>query len=164
MHRNILVPTDGSDECASALEEAIDLATTYNATVHVLYVVDMTTRGGRGLMAIKSPRPDTELREIGTQATARMARKATEADVTVTTAVQAGIPYETIIEYGEENDIDVIVMSSHKRSGVRRFIFGSVTERVTRATEIPVIVVQRGSDTTEIDTEAEAQQEQATIG
>ncbi|HET7325529.1 MAG TPA: universal stress protein [Halococcus sp.] len=164
MHQNILVPTDGSAHAALAIEEAFDLASTYDATVHLLYVMDETTRGD-GLIGMSGPHPYTKLREIGERAIGKMAMKAEDSGVRVTTEVRPGIPYETIIDYAHENDIDVIIMSSHKRSGVRRFIFGSVTERVVRGTEIPVIVVQRKSASEgDGDTTAETAQESATTG
>lgn len=147
MHQNILVTTDGSDESMSAVEEGFDIGKAYDATVHALYVVDETTRG-RGLVGIDRPNPFTTLHQIGKSATDEIKSRGEVAGVEVKPVVREGIPYEEIIEYANTHDIDLIVMSSHGRSGVRRFIFGSVTERVTRSADQPVVVVRcQPSDT-----------------
>ena len=56
MYDDILVPTDGSDEVSAALDQAFELASTYNATVHALYVVD-DSRGSSGLMGLDDRDP-----------------------------------------------------------------------------------------------------------
>jgi nucleotide-binding universal stress UspA family protein len=151
MHQKILVPTDGSDESMSAVDEALDIASVYGATIHALYIVDETTRG-RGLVGIDRSSPFTTLRRIGGDATDEIKARVEKEGVEVTTAIREGIPHRAIIEYADENDIDLIVISSHGRSGVRRFIFGSVTERVVRSTERPVVVVQcQPSTTNDVD-------------
>ncbi|WP_254545288.1 universal stress protein [Halomarina pelagica] len=142
MYDDILVPTDGSDEAATALGQAFDLARTYDATVHVLYVVD-DSRGDSGLMGLADGDPLASVREEGRDAVEAIARRARDADVTVTTAVRQNLPHEGIREYADEHDVDLIVMSSRGRSGVSRVLFGSVTERVLRLSERPVLVVSR---------------------
>jgi nucleotide-binding universal stress UspA family protein len=52
-----------------------------------------------------------------------------------------GRPHAVIADYAEEYDVDLIVMGSHGRSGVRRALLGSVTERTLRSTHVPVLVV-----------------------
>lgn len=150
MHQNILVRIDGTDESLPAIEEAVNLGSKYNAVVHVLYVVDETTRGD-GLMGLGEQGLYTKLQKVGEQATEEMASIAKDAGVDATTEVRSGIPYETIVEYAEEIDVDTIIMSSHRYAGVRRFIYGSVAERVERTTDIPIIIVSRGTADSETD-------------
>lgn len=159
MHQNILVTTDGSDESMSAVDEGFDIGSAYGATVHALYVVDEATRG-RGLIGMDRPNPFTALRQIGKSATEEIKSKGEVAGVKVIPVVREGIPYEEIIEYADTHDIDLIVMSSHGRSGVRRFVFGSVTEQVTRSADQPVIVVRCEPSETD-DHEAEAEDHEA---
>lgn len=142
MYDDILVPTDGSDEVSAALDQAFELASTYNATVHALYVID-DSRGSSGLMGLEDRDPLAPLREEGENAVEKVARKAREADVAVTTAVRQNIPHEGIRAYADEQDIDLVIMSSRSHSGISRALFGSVTERVLRLTERPVLVVSR---------------------
>ena len=55
--------------------------------------------------------------------------------------IVGGTADEAILDYTKENNIDIIVMSTHGRSGVHRWIFGSVTQRVLRHSPVPVLIV-----------------------
>jgi nucleotide-binding universal stress UspA family protein len=144
MYDDILIPTDGSEEVETAIEHAFDLAETYDATVHALYIVD-DSRGGAGLMGADTESAMSELRTMGEEAVNAIATRGREAGLTVETAVREHLPHEGILHYADDNDIDLLVMSSRGRSGVSRFVFGSVTERVVRLSERPVLVVSRGT-------------------
>lgn len=144
MYDTILVPTDGSEEVSAALDQAFELASTYDATVHALYVVD-DSRGDSGLMGLDNRGPLAPLREEGQKAVDDVAQKARDANVAVTTTVRQNIPHEGIRAYADEHDVDLIIMSSQGRSGVSRVLFGSVTERVLRLTDRPVLVVSKGA-------------------
>lgn len=144
MYDDILIPTDGSDEVTAALDQAFELASTYDATIHALYVVD-DSHGSSGLMGLDDRDPLEPLRQEGEAAVEEIAQKATEADLAVTTAVRQHTPHEGIRTYADEQDIDLIVMSSRGHSGISRALFGSVTERVLRVTDRPVLVVDRGT-------------------
>lgn len=61
---------------------------------------------------------------------------------TVHFAVRFGAPAEEVVDYAEEHEIDMIMMPSHGRSGLRRLLLGSVAERVVRAAHCPVIVLR----------------------
>ena len=63
------------------------------------------------------------------------------AGLRVTTVIREGAADQTIIEYAQEQGIDLIVMSTHGRSGFKRFFVGSVTDRVIRSGETPVLVL-----------------------
>lgn len=147
MYERILVPTDGSDVAEKAIDQALNLAKQYSAEVHVLYVVDIDslslTLGGEQLDRIEQGRFD-EMEEVKAKAdgaTGYVVNHARERGLDVTEHVSAGRPHEMIAGYAENNDIDLVVMGSHGRSGVRRALLGSVTERVLRETDIPVLVV-----------------------
>ena len=51
---------------------------------------------------------------------------------------------ESIKAYADDNEIDLIVMSTHGRGGIHRMFIGSVTDRVVRSVEVPVLVIPRG--------------------
>ena len=78
----------------------------------------------------------------GERAVAVVADRAAERGVPAETAVERGVPHEAILEYAAENDADAIVMATHGRTGVERFLLGSVTERVVRRSPVPVLVVR----------------------
>jgi nucleotide-binding universal stress UspA family protein len=142
MYDDILIPTDGSEEVETAIEHAFELAGTYGATVHALYVVD-SSRGGAGLMGADTKSATSELRARGEDAVDTIASRGEEAGLTMKTEVREALPHEGILDYADDHDIDILVMSSRGRSGVSRFVFGSVTERVVRLSGRPVLVVSR---------------------
>jgi len=140
MYDAILIPTDGSEAAMDAAKHAFSLGERYDAVVHVLSVVEQSesaTIVGQGDEKLEA------LRENGTDSTRRIVDEALSRDVDAVGAVEVGNPYRTILEYADKQGIDVIVMSTHGRSGVGRFLMGSTTERVIRAGDIPVLAVQR---------------------
>jgi len=147
MYDTILVPTDGSKVAQKAVEHAIDLANKYDATVHALYVIDTDAvdigLGTEQVERIKAGKfgEMEELQERAKKATGAVSTAAAEHGIEVIEDVAAGRPHTSIDKYATKNDIDLIVMGSKGRSGVRRALLGSVTERTLRTTHIPVLVV-----------------------
>ncbi|APW99673.1 universal stress protein UspA [Halobiforma lacisalsi AJ5] len=147
MYEKILIPTDGSDTAAGAVDHGIDLAEKYDAEVHALYVVDTDsmsiTLGGEQLDRIEQGQFDEmdEIRERAESATGYVADRARERDVPAVEHISAGRPHSLIGDYVEDNGIDLVVMGSHGRSGITRALLGSVTERTLRSTHVPILVV-----------------------
>ncbi|MBX0296120.1 universal stress protein [Haloarcula nitratireducens] len=142
---SFLVPTDGSSCATTAADHAIDLARWTDGTLHVINVVDISAVwGGANVATILDA-----LDEAGEQTLNDVRARAKAADVTaIEGAVLDGIPYRAIVEYVEENDVDCIVMGTHGRTGLDRYLLGSVTERVIRLTDVPVLTVrERATDT-----------------
>jgi nucleotide-binding universal stress UspA family protein len=138
MYRNILVSTDGSTATDGAVDHAVELARQYGATLHVLYVVDVGTYSS---LEMGAEMVADQLRSEGERAVNAVAERAAEAGVTVETAVETGVVHRTIVDYIPENDIDLVVMGTHGRTGVGRVLLGSVAERVVRTAEAPVLTV-----------------------
>ncbi|KAB1196852.1 MULTISPECIES: universal stress protein [Haloferax] len=134
MFDHILAPTDGSDHAVRAAEYAVDLAATYGAALHVLYVVDVRTSH-----ADVSVDDDSETR--GETAVGTIADLAAARDVPVETEIRVGLPHEVIVDYEAERDIDLVVMGTHGTSGLERYLIGSVAERVVRLSDVPVMCV-----------------------
>ena len=147
MYEKILVPTDGSTVAESAVEHALDVAEKYGAEVHALYVVDIDSMslalGAEQLDRIETGRFDEmdEVREQADEATGYVADRASERGLEVVEHISSGRPHEKVASYAEGNDVDLVVMGSHGRSGVKRALLGSVTERTLRETHVPVLVV-----------------------
>jgi nucleotide-binding universal stress UspA family protein len=147
MYERILVPTDGSDTAETAVEHALDLAEQYGAEVHALYVVD-TDSMSLSLGAEQVDRIEQgqygemdDVRDRAEDATGYVADRARERGLECVENVSAGKPHVLISDYVEDNGIDLVVMGSHGRSGIRRALLGSVTERTLRSTHVPVLVV-----------------------
>ncbi|WP_424000975.1 universal stress protein [Haloarcula salina] len=136
---DVLVPTDGS-ECASAAADlAIALAAASDATLHVVNVVDLGVLWGD----VDTGTVLEALEAAGQRALDSVIERAEAADVsTVEASVINGTPYRAIDAYAEENDADCIVMGTHGRTGLDRYLLGSVTERVIRLSDAPVLATK----------------------
>lgn len=153
MYERILVPTDGSDVAEAAVDQAIDIADKYGAEIHALYVADTDaiaySLGAEQVDRIRQGKfgEMTELREKAEAATGYVTSRGRERDIDVVEHHAAGPPHDMIADYAADHDIDLIVMGSHGRAGVRRALLGSVTERTLRSTHRPVLVVDyKGAD------------------
>ncbi|SDR03467.1 universal stress protein [Natronobacterium texcoconense] len=148
MYDRILVPTDGSEAATTATEEAVDLADLNDAEVHALYVVEPIPLGGftAGAEPASAGWDDVveEQRAEGATATASVADLAADRSVDVVEAIEHGKPNEQILGYVDEHAIDAIVMGTHGRSGADRLVVGSVTEKVVRKSDVPVLTVRKG--------------------
>ncbi len=135
---SVLVPTDGSDCAAAAVDHAIELATATDAALHVVTVVDL------GVFWDESAAIALDaLEDAGERVTQRVVERAGDAGVaTAETAVLNGTPHHEILSYADEHDVDCIVMGTHGRTGLDRVLLGSVTERVVRHSDVPVISVK----------------------
>jgi len=138
MYEDILFPTDGSDGADEALSHALELVKTHDSTIHVLSVVDSTYLGSAAAEAttIESLQARTE------QVVDETVDEITAHGADVVAERRMGDPYEEIIDYAETEGVDMIVMGTHGRSGLDRFLLGSVTEKVVRTADAPVLTVR----------------------
>lgn len=167
MYSHILYPTDGSEAAEAVTDHVKSLAETYDARVHILYVVDsdhskssmtlkqdkegnwktgMLSRGvGEDQGGMSSNKVDVldVLQREGEELTQDIAGELSQNHgIKTATACLRGKPHRSICQYAEDNDIDVIVMGTHGRSGVSRQLIGSVTEKVIRTSDTPVLTVR----------------------
>ncbi len=154
MYTNILVPLDQSEVAEAALPVARQLAKSFGATVHILESVTRQDelQAGRGAAAAGSIAAaeyelETARRLIESRierAKSYIERAATalrSEGLEVRTEVREGAADEAISLYARENDIDLIVMSTHGHGRIRRALLGSVTDRVIRSAHVPVLVL-----------------------
>lgn len=144
MYETVLFPTDGSDPSLQALDHALDIAGRYDAAVHALYVVDTTYPYGDFDGSSIDPEPLFDaLREEGERTLERIEERTDDAGVSFVGEVrESGSVHRAILEYAEEQGADLIVMGTHGRRGLDRWILGSVTERVVRTADVPVLTVR----------------------
>ena len=142
MFDHILFPTDGSDPAESVLEYALQIGAEHEATLHILNVADT---GRDSVTSIRGEIIDV-LEEEGQQIVDEAAQRAEDRGVSVVSEVLQGDPYKTIVDYSEQSDVDCIVMPTHGRRGIHRFLLGSVTERVINTAAVPVISVNPDRD------------------
>lgn len=137
-YTNALVPTDGSDAADEALDHGVRLAETLPATVHVLSVIEFDDFGADLGSDQYAETLETQATEIVDEATS-FADQAVDT-VVGSTAWNASVA-NAIHEYVDKNDIDVIVMGTRGRTGLERYLLGSVTEKIVRTSSTPVLTV-----------------------
>ncbi|MFC4359474.1 universal stress protein [Halobium salinum] len=135
----LLVPVDGSDGSAAAVDHAIDVANATGADLHLLHVVDVSVAatGNAGLVLKR-------LEEAGERVLGEAVAKAKDAGLSedrVGTSIVRGAPYQSIVDYASDHEVDCIVMGTHGRTGLKRYLLGSVTERTVRLADRPVLSV-----------------------
>ncbi|MEF8780498.1 MAG: universal stress protein [Haloferacaceae archaeon] len=134
---SILAPTEGSPCANTGIERAIDVAADSGATLHALYVVDQGL-GRPGDWDIVVERQEAE----GEEALDAAGDLGERAGVEVEKHLRRGNPAQEIVGFAEGNGVDVIVMGTCGRSGFDRIkTAGSTTERVIRASTVPVLAV-----------------------
>lgn len=144
MYRVIMVPTDGSGFDREAIRVALRIADRTAARVRLVRV--LATGTFSGVAAEGTPLPldvsrserDSVLSEL--YSLAAECRATSKADVCVD--LHAGPVSDVLQGYARRNDVDLIVMSTHGRSGISRLSLGSVTDSLIRHTTIPVLVVK----------------------
>jgi len=142
MYDQVLVPTDGSDRAATALEYGVDLVTQYDATLHTLHVVE-TTGVAETLDGDQFDVVLERIERAGEDAVDSFVDQARQAGIDdVESTVRKGVPHEEILGYIDDNDIDVVVMATAGRTGSEREVVGSVTERLVRSSPVPVLTVR----------------------
>ncbi len=145
--KRILVPTDFSEYSDKALRHAVDIARQYDAKVFLLHVIDEHIQR----CAAGYCRTAEAVREMEQESTAQTTEQLQQeisrivsepADVKISRYVRRGIPYNEILQDQEEKNIDLIVMASHGRAGLVRYLIGSVAEKVMRGAKCPVLLVR----------------------
>ena len=146
MFRKILVPLDGSKLGESALPQVEDLAA-LKAEVILFHTVSAPhdVQLAESYLSQLSHLKDEYIKHTSTAAIdylnvvkERLAKKGMVAQV----RVEIGHPADRIIDYARQNGVDLIAMSTHSRSGAGRWLFGSIADKVVRATEKPVLLIR----------------------
>ncbi|MEW5746766.1 MAG: universal stress protein [Nitrospirota bacterium] len=141
--RRILFPTDFSEGALSALPHAVDYAKNCGAKLYMLHVVyDIATASG---LYVPHVSVDEMYKELEAGARKQLENFGVELrrDIKeVEYAVLRGVPYEEILHFARENKIDLIVIGTHGRKGLDRFLFGSTAEKVVRYAPCPVLTVR----------------------
>lgn len=141
MYSRILLPLDRSTIAEQAVPHALAQAERFGAELILLRVLEPLTNV-RGLS-------DAELEEMR-DFSFRRAREYLDGfiaeveheGIRVATATVEGRPHEAILQYAEENGVDLIVICTRGRSGFSRWLMGSVADRVVRGAKVPVLLVR----------------------
>lgn len=141
--QRILVPLDGSALAERALPAAVTLAQAFSTTtpceLHLSRVVPP-------IMVALEPTLYTETIHLGEEESksylAAVALEYGESSVPIITAAETGSVAESIIHYAQEQNVQLIVISSHGRSGLSRWVYGSITDKVLRQSCCATLIIR----------------------
>lgn len=138
--RRILAPIDFSDASDAAIHHAREIALTYGAEIHLLHVVEQPLYPSTyGMDTVSFPTQEVVERvetQLANTARDEIGYEHIRVEATV------GHPATSIVDYVEENDVDLVVIATHGRTGLDRMLIGSVAEHVLRRSPSPVFVVK----------------------
>jgi nucleotide-binding universal stress UspA family protein len=141
MYNKILVPLDGSEfsECTLGHVKTIAMGCQIPNVVlfRVVKPLPDTYGTAKGLRREADEKAENHVKEYLAEVADRLKKEG----LAVETAVAHGLPAEEILDYAKKNGVDLIIMSTHGRSGVSRLAFGSVTDKVLRNSITPVLTV-----------------------
>ena len=139
MFETILVPTKRRAEDDAAERRAVDIAAIHDGEVVGLFVADPRAT------PVSTKLSAEEVTDVFLEDTDHPARTleslAQERDVPVSRATRVGRPASEIVACAEAIDADLVVMDTHARSGLKRHLLGSTTERTLRQSDVPVLCI-----------------------
>jgi universal stress protein A len=141
----ILVPTDFSATSDVAVDYAATLARKFDASIHLLHVVEDRFVGGAvgaELYAASVPALTAQLIDEAAAKLACVFPSAAYDRLRVTSEVGVGSPAATIIDTAANQECDLVVMGTHGRNGMSHLLLGSVAERIVRQAPCPVLTVR----------------------
>jgi nucleotide-binding universal stress UspA family protein len=155
MYQKIMVPLDGSELAECVLPHVATIARGCNVAPRIDFVrvveppaapYGTLTDGGSVYTAEQFERDRQNIEKFQEQeADAYLKKIASEnkfENAIVNTVVLTGHAGETLAEYAEKNGIDLIVIASHGRSGIKRWIWGSTTDKILRSACVPVFTIR----------------------
>ena len=142
--KKILVPCDFSKQAVNAFRFAVDCAIKSRGEVHALHIIELPVMHDSVLMPVLSFEETLlgELKEKAESEFDKLKKKYGSEDIKIITVVAFGHPSKSIVQYIEENKIELVVMGTKGASGLKEILVGSNAEKVVRSSPIPVIAVK----------------------
>ena len=148
--KRILVPTDFSEGAEQALKYAVRFNGLYHAEIFLLHVLNLPEYVSplSAKAEIDSEVADDVLEAAKKRALEKLediVRRLADKKPAIITSLSIGVPFEEIVKFSAERDVDLIVMSTHGRTGLGRILLGSTTERVIShaGAACPVLVLKQ---------------------
>lgn len=148
MFENILIATDGSKHSEHAAKMGIELASLSKGKVTAVYIADIgsyfapMTDVGFNIASGVMDSVRSSILKIGESAVHQIEDMAKAAGVPGEGRVIEGRPAEDIMKLADEANMDIIVMGSIGKTGLEKFLLGSVAEKVVRNSKVPVLIVR----------------------
>lgn len=146
MFDQILLPVDGSTASEQATEHALVLAGTYDATVNALFVLDRSIVPNVFEGDSDDEQIETELRETAQSVLDSVIETCENVGVPVTSTIRVGHPTEEILEAISNTESNLVVLGSHPRGRLARFLRRSIVEQVANEAQVPVLTVRDSAE------------------
>jgi nucleotide-binding universal stress UspA family protein len=142
MYKKILIPLDGSDLSEHALQHLDSISINDDSSIILLRVVEpMTALIAGGSYALELAAEAKKQAKADAEAyLTKIATSLKKKGMRTETLVTEGVPADDILDYVAENKVDLVIMSTHGRSGISRWFAGSVAEKVIRHSTVPVLI------------------------
>ncbi|QDU64719.1 Putative universal stress protein [Planctomycetes bacterium Pan216] len=142
--KRICCPIDFSDAATHSLRYGLTLAQQFGAQLHLLHVVQdiMPTVAEPGMAILPSDELIRNLEAGAKEGLEKAIPEDWEHSVDLLHVVRQGLPFHEICRYAKQEEVDLIILGTHGRSGLAHFLMGSVAERVVRAAPCPVLTVR----------------------
>jgi nucleotide-binding universal stress UspA family protein len=144
--KNILFPTDFSEQSEAAIPFVEEWSSRFDAAVHLLHILDTGLMLSEYSWADYAPRELEEQREKHVREELKtLSDRLSLGSIGCRVELRHGVAYEEIARYADAESIDLIIMATHGRTGLSHLLVGSTAERVVRIANCPVLTVRAGS-------------------
>lgn len=142
-YKKVMIATDGSELGKKAIEYGVEIAKLSGAELYAVYVI---ASGGYSVIPPRDAGWEKAMKEHlkteGNEATSFVDEAGKDAGVETESVILEGNPADEIVKFAEEKDIDLVVLGTLGRTGINRFLLGSVAEKVVRNSKKAVLVVR----------------------
>jgi len=143
MIKKILIPTDFSSSAMHALKYAVEFNKSFNARLYILHVLqDITDFSEFNLSPTILPQLYAEFEQNATHKLEEIVNHLVPKDTACDTYIIHGVPFFEIIQFSKDEGIDLIIMGSHGRTGIKHVLFGSTAEKVVKKAACPVLTIK----------------------
>ncbi len=144
--KTILVPHDFSAAANHAAAIARDEAKLHGGALVLLHVLELPHQMGDAMVVGEGSSTPISMREYATERAEAhlqdLVARLGKDGVTATTLLKVGVPVDEINQAVDDHKVDLVVMGTHGRTGLRHLVAGSVTERVVRSSRVPVLTIR----------------------
>lgn len=146
--KNILVPTDFSEYSDKALKQALDIAKDYHSKVYLLHVISE-----HAIQTVEEYSIDLEIvkqleDQLLSKAKENMQKelgqysKSAMGEIEIIPIIRNGVPYEEILQEADDKKVDLIVIASLGKTGIKKYFLGSVARNVLKGSKCPVLLTK----------------------
>lgn len=145
MYRRILVPLDGSKLAESVLPHAQAIAKLAKASVelvHVIEPIELPTRGGIALSVDDLKQIEWHSKRDAQSYLRGIMDRLKRVGVKAHSKLLAGKAADSLVDYIQDENFDLVIMATHGRSGISRWIWGSAAERILHSSSVPILIIR----------------------